>query len=102
MKGHDVENASQFKEAMLSSGGVHGVRVAVVDAVVCEKSDEPEVRWDGVSSLNNFQYSNDQITVWRAYNVGKGKVVKGKVVKRKAQAQGKIALQRPSIACIKN
>ena len=48
-----------------------------------------EVRWDGVSSLNNFQYSNDQITVWRAYNVGKGKVVK-----REAQAQGKIVLQR--------
>ena len=94
-EGHDVETASQFKEAMLSSGGVHGVWVAVVDAVVCEKSDEPEVRWDGVSSLNNFQYSNDQITVWRAYNVGK-------VVKRKAQAQGKIVLQRPSIACIKN
>ena len=90
-----METASQFKEAMLSSGGVHGVWVAVVDAVVCEKSDEPEVRWDGVSSLNNFQYSNDQTTVWRAYNVGK-------VVKRKAQAQGKIVLQRPSIACIKN
>ena len=92
-----METASQFKEAMLTSGGVHGVRVAVVDAVVCKKSDETEVRWDGVSSLNNFEYSNDQITVWRAYNVGKGKVVK-----RKAQAQGKIVLQRPSIACIKN
>ena len=82
---------------MLTSGSVHGVRVAAVDAVVCEKSDETEVRWGGVSSLNNFQHSNDQITVWRAYNVGKGKVVK-----RKAQAQGKIVLQRPSIACIKN
>ena len=58
-----METASQFEEAMLTSGGVHGVQVAVVDAVVCEKSDEIEVRWDGVSSLNNFQYSNDQITV---------------------------------------
>lgn len=84
-EGHDVETASQFKEAMLSSGGVHGVRVAVVDAVACVKTDEPEVRWDGVSSLNNFQYSNNQITVWRAYKVGRGKVVK-----RKAQAQGNI------------
>ena len=72
---------------MLSSGGVHGVRVAVVDAVACGKTDEPEVRWDRVSSLNNFQYSDDQITVWRAYNVGKGKVVK-----RKAQAQGNIKI----------
>ena len=44
---HDVETASQFKEAMLTSGGVHGVRVAVVDAVVCEKSGETEVRWGG-------------------------------------------------------
>ena len=39
---------------MLTNGGVHGVRASVVDAVVCEKSDETEVRWDGVSSLNNF------------------------------------------------
>ena len=35
---------------MLTSGGVYGVRVAVVDAIVCEKSDETEVGWDGVSS----------------------------------------------------
>ena len=84
-QGHDVETASQFKEAMLPGGGVHGVRVAVVDAGVFTKTEEPEVRCDGVSSLNNFQYSDEQITVWRAYNVGKGKVVK-----RKAQDQGKI------------
>ena len=50
-EGHDVETASQFKEAMLSSGGVHGV--AVVDAGGCGKTDEPEV-----SSLNNFQYKD--------------------------------------------
>ena len=47
---------------MLTSGGVHGVRVDVVDAIVCEKSDETEVGWYGVSS-------NTQITVWRACNV---------------------------------
>ena len=38
-EGHDVKTASQFKEAMLSGGVVHGVRVAVVDAGVGSKTE---------------------------------------------------------------
>ena len=71
-EGHDVQNAEQLQTAILSNGGVTGIRVAVVDAAVsaCEL---PQVKLDGVSTLNNFQYSNDKLTVWRAFNVGKGK-----------------------------
>ena len=71
-EGHNVQNAKQLQTAILSNGGVTGVRVAVVDAAVsaCEL---PQVKLHGVSTLNNFQYSNDKLTVWRAFNVGKGK-----------------------------
>ena len=62
----------------------YGLRLLMLHAASGNKAAGPEARWDGVSSLNNFQYSGSQITVWRAYNVGKGKVVK-----RKAQTQGK-------------
>lgn len=71
-EGHDVQNAEQLQTAILSNGGVTGVRVAVVDAAVsaCEL---PHVKLDGVSTLNNFEYSSDKLTVWKAFNVGKGK-----------------------------
>ena len=71
-EGHDVQNAEQLQTAILSNGGVTGVRVAVVDAAVsaCEL---PQVKLDGVSTLHNFQYSIDMLTLWRAFNVEKGK-----------------------------
>ena len=31
-KGHDVQTANDFKEAMMSSGGIKGVCIALVDA----------------------------------------------------------------------
>ena len=75
-EGHDVQNALDFKEAMLSNGGIEGTRIVVVDASTV-RDCQPQVKWDGVSSLNNFQYSESGITVWRAYKVGEGKIVKG-------------------------
>ena len=35
----------------------------------------PAIKWDGVSFLNNMEYTKDGIRVWRAYNVGKGKFI---------------------------
>ena len=63
-----------LKTAILSNGGVTGVRVAVVDAAVaaCEL---PQVRLDGVSMLNNFELSSDVVTVCRAFDVGRGKQI---------------------------
>ena len=73
---HDVLTTLDFKEAMLSNGGIEGTRIVVVDASTV-KDSQPQVKWDGVSSLNNFQYSVSGITVWHAYKVGEGKIVKG-------------------------
>ena len=73
-EGHDVINAQEFKTAILSNGGVTGVRVTVVDAAVaaCEL---PQVKLDGVSILNNFEFLGDTVKVWRAFDVGKGRKI---------------------------
>ena len=70
-----MKNAKDFRDAMLSNGGLNGVRVALVDAGTEGKCVLPQVKLAGVSSLNNFQYSEQGITVWRAFQVGPGKLV---------------------------
>ena len=73
-EGHDVQNTQEFKTAILSNGGVTGVGVAVVDAAVaaCEL---PQLKLDGVSMLNNFEFSSDAVTVWKTFDVGHGKQI---------------------------
>ncbi|KAK3722361.1 hypothetical protein QZH41_003618 [Actinostola sp. cb2023] len=75
-EGHDVKTANDFKEAILSHGGIKGVRVAVVNASPSPRTVDCS-KWDGISLLNNFTYSKEGIITWRAYNVGKGKLVTG-------------------------
>ena len=69
--GQDVKTTDQLKNAIESSGGVSGVR-----ATLCDKLDIPKsapVKWDGVSLINNIEYSNEGMRVWRSYAVGPGK-----------------------------
>ena len=89
-EGHDVQNTQEFKRAILSNGGVNGVRVAVVDAAVavCEL---PQLKLDGVSMLNNFEFSSDAVTVWKTFDVGQGKQ------KSKSEIHGKKKKTRKSI-----
>ena len=61
-RSHDVQTALDFKEAMLSNGGIQGTRIVVVDATSAG-NDLPQVKWDGASSLNNFQHSENGITI---------------------------------------
>ena len=74
-EGHDVQNAKDFKDVMLSSGGLSGVRVALVDAGTEGRCILPQVKLVGVSSFNNFQYSEQGVIVWRAFEVGQGKLI---------------------------
>lgn len=74
-EGHDVQNAKDFKDAVLSSGGLSGVRVALVDAGTERRCILPQVKLVGVSSFNNFQYSEQGVIVWRAFEVGQGKLI---------------------------
>ena len=72
---HDVLTAHDFKEAMLSHGGINGVRVTFVTDVLEKPQQEMTGRWEGISSFNNFLYQEDCVTVWKAYNIGKGKSI---------------------------
>ncbi|XP_078349668.1 uncharacterized protein LOC144634549 [Oculina patagonica] len=74
-EGHDVQNAKDFIDAMLSNGGINGVRTVHVDVGAEGRCIPPEVKLAGVSCLNNFQYSEQGVTVWRAFEVGHGRLI---------------------------
>ena len=73
-EGHDVNNAAQMKEAVESNGGIPGVIVKYVKLPEAS-SDKIMVKWDGISALNNFQFEERGIRVWKAYKIGPGKLV---------------------------
>ena len=51
-KGHDVTTAEQMKKAILSRGGVEGVKVVVVDVAIQETSEKRKIT--GINKLNNL------------------------------------------------
>ena len=69
--GHDIETASQMMTAIESSGGMAGVSMTMSGPQPTAKS--APVKWEGVSFINNIEYSNDGMRVWRAYGIGCGK-----------------------------
>ena len=71
--GHDIDTASQMQEAIESFGGVSGVKVKLCSTL--SPSVKKQVKWDGVSFISNVQYSEDGLRVWRAYNIGHGKLI---------------------------
>lgn len=69
-EGHNVTKAEEMQEALLSHGGVNGVRVAVLQTVP-EINQEQKI--PGISKLHNFEFSDGALVAWRAYNIGSGK-----------------------------
>ena len=51
--------------------GVRGVRFAVVNCEILPRTQT--VKWEGVSNVNSLLYEDTSLTVWRAYDIGKGK-----------------------------
>ena len=74
-EGNDVTTVDEMKEALLSQGGLEGVRVVVVTPSVVY-SEQEQSKITSVNKLNNFQYVNGSIHAWRTYGVGKGKTIK--------------------------
>lgn len=72
-EGHDIETASQMKTAIESSGGIPGVVVTVAETP--QRQTGKNLTWDGVSFINNVEYNSEGMKVWKAYNIGPGKVV---------------------------
>ena len=71
--GHDIDTASQMQEAIESFRGVPGVKVKLCSTL--SSSVKKQVKWDGASFISNIQYSKDSLRVWRAYNIGPGKLI---------------------------
>ena len=74
-EGNDVTNAQQMKDALLSHGGIEGVRVAVSDSLDEESMTGELPKIVGISKLNNFCFTGGKLTAWRAYAVGRGKLL---------------------------
>ena len=71
-EGNVVTNAEQMRDALISHGGIEGVRVAVSDSLEESVSGElPKIV--GISKLNNFRFTGGKLVAWRAYAVGHGK-----------------------------
>ena len=64
--GYNVQTVEGLETAMLSAGGLTGIRVALVDLLGIK---ENSIKWDGISLINNLQYMDTTITVWWSYNV---------------------------------
>lgn len=71
-EGHDILNCTDIKTALESHGGVKGTRACIVSV---DQQMEPKIKTkiQGISSFNNFVFSDDGITVQRAYKIGDGK-----------------------------
>ena len=85
-EGHDVLTGRDFKDAVLSYGGVKGVRVALVTDASQQPQQELSGRWSGISFLNNFLYQKDCVTVWKAFDIGQGNTIPW------SQLQGKVTV----------
>ena len=72
-EGNNIESASDMKAAILSSGGVPAVNVAVSGPP--DNSEFPKTEIKGVSSYTNVEYTRIGFKVWKAYNIGEGKVI---------------------------
>ncbi|KAK3748950.1 hypothetical protein QZH41_010037, partial [Actinostola sp. cb2023] len=73
-EGHNVTTAKEMKDALLSHGGIKGVRVAVVENAEILTMREQK-KMPGINKLNNFEYKQNKLVTWRAYEVGKGKTL---------------------------
>jgi len=69
--GHDVCTANDMKIALISHGGLEGVRVVSKDTIAETQDTAQTVA--SITKLNNFEFtSTDTVTCWRAYGVGPG------------------------------
>ena len=71
---HDVVTAEDMKVALESHGGIKGCRAAVVEVDTTRERNK-DSKIPGISVLNNFQYEECGIRVWKAYNIGPGRLI---------------------------
>lgn len=69
-----MQTAEDLYDAITSDGGLRGVRVSLVDGSSVTPFNTGKL--DGISTLNNFCYSEDGLTYWKAFDIGQGKTEK--------------------------
>ncbi|CAH1242430.1 Hypp6686 [Branchiostoma lanceolatum] len=67
------EETDEFKVAVESRGGVPGVEVFLCQVNPAEEATSAKL--DGISKLNNFEFNEAGLRVWRAYSVGEGNLI---------------------------
>ena len=72
---HDIDSADQMYDAMTSSGSIPSLSVTLCDSVTAAQAGPYHI--DGVSFLLNIACTTKGIRVWRAYNIGPGKLIPG-------------------------
>lgn len=75
-EGNNVTNAKEMEMAVLSYGGLPGIRVAVLDRLGEPETAGPQQKITGISKLNNFSFSPGEVKVWQAFDIGPGKNVR--------------------------
>ena len=63
-----------MRSAIVANGGLHGVSVIHCEPVETSNLDSLP-KWEGVSAINDIVFKDEEMMVWRAYNVGNGKSI---------------------------
>ena len=74
--GNDIKSASarDMKTAIESYGGVKGCYATVAE-IQLSHQNMTKHSMPGIQTLNNFSYESTEFRVWKAYNVGPGKLL---------------------------
>ena len=70
---NNVTNAKEIEKAVLSHGGLPGIRVTVLDPLGESESTAPQQKITGISKLNNFSFCPRGAKMWQAFGIGPGK-----------------------------
>ena len=93
-KNNDVTTAEEMKKTLESHGGLRGCRVTVVE--IDPSKDLHEVnKITDISLLYNFKFEGGGIRVWKAYNIGEGKLLKYKHLQIQPQDIASLAVKQP-------
>ena len=60
-EGHDITTAEQMKTAILSHGGVEGIRVAVIEDISEAPAAIEQVKIPRINKANNFQTGDESV-----------------------------------------
>lgn len=91
---NDVTTAEEMKKALESHGGLRGCRVAVVEIDPSKDLHEANKIPD-ISLLYNFKFEDSGIRVWKAYNIGEGKLLKYKNLQIQPQDIASLVVKQP-------